>query len=207
MKTQRTSWQKLLPILPLAGAILAQPMSDAVAGDAYRIRPGTTTIAFSVDHLGLFQTEGDFAAFDGNLILDLEDPTRSRVDVRVQTGSVEVESGEALEMLRSDDYFDSGDFPEMRFKADQVKALGDGKVEIDGDLTIRGVTRRQTLQAELTDRRFDPAAGGEVANFVVTGKVDRVDFGMTADRGFVSDDVDLRITSYIRLVGDDVAAR
>ncbi|MCF4166791.1 YceI family protein [Zavarzinia compransoris] len=207
MMTFRETWQKFLPIIPLAGAILALPASDADAADAYRIRPGSTTIAFSVDHLGLFQTEGDFTAFDGSLILDLDDPSRSRVDVRVETGSVEVESDEAMAMLRSDDYFDSGDFPEMRFKADHVTSLGDGKVEIDGDLTIRGVTRRQTLQAELTDRRFDPAAGGEVANFIVTGKVDRVGFGMVADRGFVSDDVDLRIISYIRLVGDDVAAR
>ncbi|WP_166646524.1 YceI family protein [Zavarzinia compransoris] len=186
-------------IVQLAVAALVLGAVPARAGDLYRIQPGTTTIAFAVDAMGLFETTGEFEAFEGNLLLDLKEPERSRVEVRVDTTSVATDSSYAGERLRSADYFDVERYPVMRFRANAVTPLDAGRVAITGDLTIRDVTRPQTLEASLTDRRFDPAAGAEVANFTVTGKVDRAAFGMVADQGLVSDDVALSIRAHIRL--------
>ncbi|MCW0180293.1 YceI family protein [Zavarzinia sp.] len=178
---------------------LAAGCGPALAGDLYRIQPGTTTIGFSVDHLGLFSTAGTFGRFEGNLLLNLDDPSRSRVEVRVDTTSVAVPSDLAADMLRSADYFDPARFPQLRFKAVSVKDLGNDRVEITGDLTIRDITRREILQAELTGRNTDPVTKAEVADFVASGTVERADFGMTADQDFVSNDVRLVITAHIRL--------
>ncbi|MFA5121136.1 YceI family protein [Zavarzinia sp.] len=175
------------------------PAGGAMASSLYRIQPATTTIGFSVDTLGMFTTNGSFTAFDGNLLLDFEQPQNSRVEVRVDTASVQVDSDEAKSMLSSSDYFDPPQFPVMRFKAISVEPAGDGKVAITGDLTIRGVTRPQILQAELTGRRYDPAERAEVADFVVSGTVDRAAFGMVADQSFVSKEVQLQISAHIKL--------
>ncbi|RJF80762.1 polyisoprenoid-binding protein [Oleomonas cavernae] len=177
----------------------------AAAGSLYTIRPGTTTIGFSVDHLGMFTTEGNFAQFEGKLLLDLDNPERSRVEVKVDTGSVEVNSAEARQMLLSPDYFDPGQFPQMRFKAVSVEKRDGNKVRITGELTVRGITKPQVLDAELTERRFDPAVGAEVANFVVTGTMERSAFGMDSDEDFVSDDVVLTISAHIQLASTDNA--
>lgn len=179
-----------------AGIGIAAP---AAASDLYRIQPGTTTIGFSVDHLGLFSTEGSFDRFEGNLLLNLADPSNSRVEVRVDTTSVSVPSDLAEDKLRSADYFDPARFPQMRFKAVSVKDLGNDRVEITGDLTIRDITRREVLQAALTGRRTDPETQTEVADFVASGTVERADFGMTADQDFVSNDVQLNISAHIQL--------
>lgn len=187
-------------------ALLCLSALPAAAGSLYSIRPGTTTIGFSVDHLGMFTTEGEFTQFEGKLLLDLDNPERSRVEVKVDTGSVEVDSAEARQMLLSPDYFDPGQFPQMRFKAVSVERLDGDKVRITGDLTVRGITKPQMLDAELTDRRFDPAVGAEVANFVVTGTMERSAFGMDSDEDFVSDDVVLTISAHIQLASTDNAA-
>lgn len=189
---------RTIALLALMTAIAAGG-GPASASDLYRIQPGTTTIGFSVDHLGLFSTAGTFDRFEGNLLLNLDDPSRSRVEVRVDTTSVSVPSDLAADKLRSADYFDPARFPLMRFKAVSVKDLGNDRVEITGDLTIRDVTRRETLQAELTGRNTDPVTKIEVANFVASGTVERADFGMTADQDFVSNDVRLVISAHIQL--------
>ncbi len=189
---------RTITILALVAAFAAGG-GPAAASDLYRIQPGTTTIGFSVDHLGLFSTAGTFDRFEGNLLLNLDDPSRSRVEVRVDTTSVSVPSDLAADKLRSADYFDPARFPQMRFKAISVKDLGHDRVEIVGDLTIRDVTRRETLQAALTGRRTDPATKAEVADFVASGTLERADFGMTADQDFVSNDVELVISAHIRL--------
>lgn len=188
--------------LALAGIVaLSLGAGIARANEAvYRIRPGTTTIGFSVDHMGMFTTEGSFGAFQGDLLLNLDDPSRSHVDVQVDTSSVEVESDEAEALLTSPAYFDPPKYPLLRFKAQNVTSLGDGRVRIEGDLTVRDVTRPQVLVAELKQRRFDPALQAEVADFVVSGTMERSQFGMTADQDFVSDEVILTINSHIRLL-------
>ncbi len=197
-----------MPYLPrLAWIVLAVSCLASVPASAsrsvYKIKPEHTTIAFSVDHLGLFTTEGSFAQFDGNLLLDLNNPENSLVDVNVNTASVQVNSAEAKSMLLSADYFDPAKYPQLRFKATSVAKLDQGKVRITGDLTVRDITRPQVLEAQLTDRRFDPALGAEVAKFVVKGTMERSAFGMNSDEDFVSDDVTLTISAFIQLQPQD----
>ena len=183
-----------------AGCCLALWLyGTAWAASLYRGEPDSTTIGFSVSLMGLFGTGGRFTRFDGSLVLDLDHPEASKVDVTVDTRSLSMPWPTAEETAQSTDYFDVVKYPEMRFVSRRVIAIDATHARIDGELTIRGTTRPQSFTADLEGRRFDPGLNAEVADFVVRGTVDRRDFGMQADSSFVSNEVTIRIKSHIRL--------
>lgn len=187
----------------LVGAGLALGLSGAAqAASLYRIEPESSVIGFSVDLLGLFGTGGRFTRFGGSLLLDLDHPETSRVDVTVAARSLSMPWPTAEETAQSADYFDVETYPEMRFVSQRVIRLDATHARLEGELTIRGITRPQSFTAVLERRHFDPALNAEVADFVVDGQVDRRDFGMVQDTSFVTDEVGIRIKAHIRLAGD-----
>lgn len=167
--------------------------APAQAQGLYAIDQRYGAIEFTVDHLGLFTSRGGFRSFAARLMMDPGRPEQTRIDVNIDAGSVDMSWREALEMLRSPDYFDIRDHPRISFTSTAVVPVAPDRYRIQGLLMLRGVTRPQTLEATLVDRHADPGGGGDVANFVVKGTLDRTAFGMTANRDFVSDMVDLLI--------------
>ncbi len=167
----------------------------------YKIEPDSTVIGFSVDLLGLFGTGGRFTSFNGTLVLDLDHPEASKVDVAVNTRSLTMPWPTAEDTAQSADYFDVGQYPEMRFVSQRVIPVDATHARLEGLLTIRGITLPQTFVAVLERRRFDRDLKAEVADFVVRGQVDRREFGMVTDSSFVSDQVAIRIRAHIRLAG------
>ncbi len=161
-------------------------------------------IEFTVKHMGLFTSHGVFDRFMGRLIINPQHPERTRIDVKVEAGSVSMPWNDAAALLRSPDFFDALHYPEIRFESTAVEALGPDHYRILGQLRIRGVTRPQTLDAVLVDRHADAAHGSDVADFVVSGEVQRSAFGMVADPGFISDTVAIRI--HARIVLDFAAS-
>lgn len=186
----------------LCGLALLSMPAAVRAAVLYDIEPDFVSIGFAVDHLGLFTTTGHFRQFDGTLLLDLAHPDQSRVEVTVNVGSATTSSLDADRMLRSPAYFDVAQFPAMHFATTSVVALTLAEVRLEGDLTIRGVTRPAVFEARLEGRRHDDTLNAEVADFVAVGKVDRVAYGMIADRDFVADQIDIRISAHIRLQPD-----
>lgn len=174
-------------------------VAPARAAVLYDIQPDFVAIGFSVDHLGLFETTGSFKQFGGKLLLDMDQPDRSRVEVTVDVNSAETSSFDADKMLRSPAYFDVGRFPSMHFATTAVKALDLSKVRLEGSLTIRGITLPAVFEARLEGRRHDDALNAEVADFVATGAVDRLAYGMTADQDFVNPVIAIKISAHIRL--------
>jgi polyisoprenoid-binding protein YceI len=193
----RPSWETLAAGLLLAATWLPVP---AHAQDHYAIDQRFGAIEFTVDHLGLFSSHGEFRHFSGSLAVDFANPPRSGVDVDIDAGSITMPWQEALEMLRSPNYFDVQDYPRIKFHSTQVVPVDANHFEIHGLLMIRGVTQPETLDAALIDRRPGPQGKTDVADFVVTGKLKRSAFGMTADHVFVSDTVNIRISARIALV-------
>jgi polyisoprenoid-binding protein YceI len=184
----------LLVLLPLL-----LPDRAAVAGATYAIDQRFGEIAFQVRHLGLFSSHGTFRRFSGQLTIDEAHPENTRITVTIDTGSVAMDWAQAVAMLRGPAYFDVQRYPAARFASTRVVALAPDRYEIDGTLTLRGITRPVVLQAALIGRHPAEVPGVEIAAFVVTGQLRRSLFGMTADRVFVSDRVDLRIDARVRL--------
>ena len=172
----------------------------ASAGNRYALDPRYSTIEFSVRHLGLFASQGRFRRFVATLVIDAAHPERTSIAVDVDAASVDMAWQDAADMLRSPDFFDVRRHPEVKFTSTAVEAVGADRYRIGGVLEIRGVARPVTLNAVLTNRGPDAAAGGaEVADFVVTGGLRRSAFGMVADPAFISDHVNITIRARIAL--------
>jgi polyisoprenoid-binding protein YceI len=176
--------------------------ASAPAGQAatlYRIDRRYGTVEFSVSVLGMFDVQGRFPRFEGDLLLDLEQPERSHIDVVIDSSVIEMPLQDQVDLLRSDAYFDTAHYPMERFTSTSIQALSPTHYVIHGTLQIRGVAQPQDLDATLRNRRVDQARGVEVADFVVRGEVRRSAFGMIADRMMVSDTVRLDIRIHLEV--------
>jgi polyisoprenoid-binding protein YceI len=170
------------------------------AADLYAIDRHSGRIEFTVSHLGLFHSHGEFTRFDSKLMIDRQHPERTSIDVVIHVGSVSMPWENAVELLRSPEFFDTARFPDARFSSTSVAPLAADHYEVKGMLEIRGVTRPIDLDAALVGRHIDPATNTEVADFVVQGHLQRSEFGITAEPVFISDRVDISITARLQLV-------
>lgn len=158
-----------------------------------------SSINFSVRNLGMFASDGAFRRFAAHLVLNNSHPERTRISVAVDAGSVDMSWDEAAAMLRSQDFFDVQHYPEVRFRSIAVTEQAPGQFAIQGQVRIRGVTQPLTLHAALTRQSRDPANHSQIDDFVVHASLKRSAFGMTADRVFISDTVNLVIKARLKL--------
>jgi polyisoprenoid-binding protein YceI len=184
-------------------AVLALGPAPASAGLLdYLISQHYGTIGFSVSQLGLFTVDGRFLRFAGRLAINEQHPTETRIDVTIAAGSASMASPDAVAMLLSPAYFDAARYPEIHFVSSSITQTGSKQFVIHGILTIRGIAHPQSLEATLV-REQDPPAGPVIADFKVTGSLERSLYGMTANENFVGNKVDLAI--FIRLSLDPSA--
>src|SRR5690349_20504928 len=113
----RQVWLLFWMALWLAGV----PPSQAAS--LYRIDQRYGTVEFSVGILGLFDVQGRFPRFEGEFLLDLDQPERSRVDVAIDTGAVEMPLQDQVDLLRSEAYFDTARHPTARFTSTAIQAV------------------------------------------------------------------------------------
>ena len=192
----RYRWLLILALV-FPASLLASPAHSAIL---YQVDPSYVSIRFVVGNmLGVFSTTGYFKQFSGSILLDIETPQNSHVDVTVASTSIDTAWDTANKMLLSPAYLDPAQYPSVHFVSDQVVQLAPNHVILHGDLTVRGITRPQDLDARLEGYQDQPGVG-PVADFVVTGQFDRRDFGMTSDYPLVSWKVSLKINAHIFLM-------
>jgi polyisoprenoid-binding protein YceI len=139
--------------------------------------PAHSSVEFSVRHLMIATVRGRFTDVQGTVTLDESDPSNSHVEVRIGAATIDTRVPQRDEHLRSPDFFDVENFPELTFKSRKVTRDGED-LKLTGDLTIRGVTREVVLDVTSHGRQNDPW-GGERAGFEATGKIKRSEFGLT----------------------------
>lgn len=180
-------------LVALALAAWSKPHGPARAADLYRIDQRFGTIDFAIGVLGLFSIDGRFPEFAGELVLDVDQPQRSSIDVTVRTDMLTMPAPEQVELLRSEAHLDTARHPTGRFVSQAVEPLSPARYKIHGALTLRGVTRPLDLDARLEGRRRDGEGRAEIADFAVSGTLSRSEFGMVADRPMLADKVTLTI--------------
>ena len=153
--------------------------STAVAGTrtTWTLDPTHTTIEFVAKHMMITTVKGRFAEFAGTIVADearLEDST---VEVTMQAASLDTRSEQRDAHLRSPDFLDVEQYPEVTFRSTGLRGTKES-FKLTGDLTIRGVTRPITLDVTFEGEGKDPW-GGTRASFSAKGKFDRRDFGLT----------------------------
>jgi polyisoprenoid-binding protein YceI len=133
-------------------------------------------VGFSVRHMMVSKVRGRFTKFAGELVTK-ENPLDSSVTAEIDLASIETGSEQRDGHLRSPDFFDTENHPQMTYRSTGLRGDG-GDYVLDGELTLKGITRPVPLKLELNGFGPDPY-GGTRAGFTATGQINRSDFGVT----------------------------
>lgn len=163
-----------------------------ISGGTYAVDPGHTQVVFAYDHMGFTNNVGVFAEPTGTLTLDKANPAASKVSIELPIANLRTGVAKLDEHLLKPDFFDGTKFPTATFVSTGVKAEGTGAT-ITGNLTIKGVTKPVTLDAEFYGVGANPMSKKENIGFVATGTIKRSDFGLGAYVPVVGDAVELKI--------------
>jgi polyisoprenoid-binding protein YceI len=139
----------------------------------YAIQSAPSTFAFAVRHSGVFTFRGTFDDVTGALSADGEDLA---LQGAATVASISVQQPDVLRAhLLAADFFDAEQHPQIAFRSTEVRLVDDHAVELDGELTIRGVTRRIRASGHRAAPR--DARNGEVAGLDLHTRIDRREFG------------------------------
>ena len=149
------------------------------AGTAtWQIDPAHSHVEFAVKHLMISTVKGRFGDVEGTVTVEDDDAATARIDVTIAAASIDTGEEKRDAHLRSEDFLHAERFPSLRFRSTRVERTGDDRLRVEGDLTIRDVTREVVLEVEERGRARDPW-GGERSAFTATTQIDRKDFGLT----------------------------
>jgi polyisoprenoid-binding protein YceI len=129
-------------------------LSD-VTGD-YAVDAAHTRIGFRARHAMVTTVRGTFTRFDGLAHLDVADPSASRVELRIDAGSLDTGQPDRDAHLRSADFLDVEQFPDITFVSTDVEQVDDEEYTVTGDVTIKGQTRQVAVDFTLTGSALDP---------------------------------------------------
>jgi polyisoprenoid-binding protein YceI len=149
---------------------------EVPAAGTWAIDPGHAEVGFVGRHFGLTKVRGRFTGIDGAVTI-ADDPAESYVEVTIDMATVSSGNDTRDDHLRSVDFFDVENHPTATFRSTAVAVTGSSGV-VDGDLTIKGVSRPVRLQVEYLGHATDPW-GNERAVFSAGGKLNREDWGLT----------------------------
>jgi polyisoprenoid-binding protein YceI len=165
------------------------------ATTTWNIDPAHSTAEFKVKHMMIANVKGQFSKVTGVLVHNESDPTKSRVEASVEVASIETREPQRDAHLKSPDFFHVEKFPTLSFKSSEINVVGDGELKVEGDLTVRGVTRKVTFAVEgPTPPMKDPWGNTRIA-ISATTKINRKDFGLSWNAALETGGI---------LVGDEV---
>jgi polyisoprenoid-binding protein YceI len=156
---------------------LATLTDKPVITGTWALDPVHSGIYFKVRHLGVTNVRGRFNEFSGALTVgeELEDLS---VEATVDMASVDTNQPDRDAHLRTTDFFNVDNHPTMVFRSTAIRARGDDEYELEGNLTINGVTKPLVLDVEFNGTNVFPADGSTRAGFTATGTVRRKDYGV-----------------------------
>ena len=143
----------------------------------FAIDPNHSNVGFVARHMVFTKVRGQFPDVNGTVIL-AENPTDSTVEVTITTTTVNTGAPDRDQHLRSGDFFDVENHPEMTYRSTDIRHLGGNEFVVVGDLTIRGVTRPVELAVTFEGVGTNPW-GQQVAGISARAEVDREQWGLT----------------------------
>ena len=141
----------------------------------YALDPSHTNVGFSVRHMMVSKVRGRFGSFSGSVTI-AEEPTESSVSVSIDVASIDTNDKNRDGHLVSPDFFDVATNPTINFSSTAVRPDG-GKWDVDGDLTVNGVTRPVTLVVDYEGATIDPWGNLRIG-FAAATEIDREEFGV-----------------------------
>lgn len=158
---------------------LLLPALAAAEVAVYKIDPDHSGVNFTIRHF-VTNVPGRFKDFDGVVKYDKQNPAASSVSFTIQATSIDTANADRDNHLRGADFFDVEKFPTITFSSSSVKAVDADTLEVTGDMTMHGVTKKITVPVEVLGSMKTPR--GEKAGFESSFEVDRKEFGVTWNR-------------------------
>ncbi len=173
------------------GTLMALSVPTVQAADYVIDREGQHAfVNFKISHLGFSWMYGGFNDFDGRFNWDAANPEASQVEVTLKTASVDTNHAERDKHLRSGDFLNVDQHPTATFVSRKVVSSDGESMDIIGDLTLNGVTREVTVDAEFIGEGDDPW-GAYRAGFAGTTQIKLKDYNIKMDLGPASEEVEL----------------
>jgi polyisoprenoid-binding protein YceI len=141
----------------------------------WTVDPVHSEVGFSVRHMMVSKVRGKFTNFSGEIVLG-EDPFASSATAEIDLRSISTGNDQRDEHIRSADFFEVETYPTMTYRSTGAR-FSDGNYILDGELTLKGVTRSVPLVLELNGFGPDPF-GGTRAGFTASGELNRRDFNV-----------------------------
>jgi len=145
--------------------------------DRWEIDSSHSSVYFSVRHLVIAKVRGSFARWSGTIQAPDGDFSKATVSVTIDASSIDTGVADRDAHLKSPDFLDVAQHPELRFVAKRVEPRSVGEVDVVGDLTLKGTTREVVLRVEQHGQAKDPW-GNVRAAFTAKTSIDRKDFGL-----------------------------
>ena len=174
-------------------AVAALAAAPTFAADTWTIDKAHSEALFTIKHL-VSRVTGRFNDFSGTVNTDAANPAASTVEFSINAASIDTSDAKRDEHLRSPDFFETAKFPTITFKSSKVTPAGANKYQVEGTLTLHGVSKQVTLPVEFLGFVKDPW-GNDRAGFAIETTLNRKDFGVVWNKaldagGFVlGDDV------------------
>jgi polyisoprenoid-binding protein YceI len=175
--------------------IMSTPAIPQPGISTWTIDPAHTVAEFKVRHMAISNVKGQFAKVTGSLTLDDSDLAKAHIEATIDASSIETRDAGRDTHLKSADFFDVEKFPSLKFESTSIKLVRAGELAVEGNLTIRDVTRSVQFDVEgPTPPEKDPWGNTRVAVSATT-KISRKDFGLVWNAVLESGGI---------LVGDEV---
>nr|WP_214448126.1 YceI family protein [Flavihumibacter rivuli] len=169
--------RKLNTILAAAGLFLA---TAASAQTKWKLDKAHSNVRFSVTHMVVSETEGTFKIWDGTVEHTKPDFSDAKVVFSVDVNSINTENENRDKHLKSDDFFNAEKFPTIKFESTSMQPLGNNKYKLNGNLTIRDVTK--PVSFDVTYGGTINGQRGKKAGFKATTTINRFDYNLKWDR-------------------------
>jgi polyisoprenoid-binding protein YceI len=165
------------------------------AVSTWNIDAAHSVAEFKVKHMMISNVKGQFTGVSGSLRLDEAEVINSKIEASIDAASINTGDAQRDAHLKSGDFFDAEKFPTLSFKSAVIRRKGEGELEVEGELTIHGVTRTAKFAVEgPTAPGKDPWGNTRIGISAVT-KINRKDYGLTWNAALETGGI---------LVGDEV---
>ena len=170
--------------------------------------PMHSELQFKIKHLMISNVSGALKSFQAEVETEEEDFSTAEINLTAQMDSISTNNEQRDAHLRNSDFFEVDKYPELKFKSTKVEKVDADTFALHGELTLKGVTKPVKLNVEFNGTTKDPW-GGERAGFVVTGKINRADWGVNFNSALETGGVllgeEVKINSELEFVKQEVA--
>ena len=175
-------------------SLLALPV--VAAPTVWTIDGAHSSASFTVKHLSLSTVHGELGTISGSVSFDAADLAKSSIEATIDVKSISTHNEKRDAHLNSPDFFDTAKFPTATFKSTSITKSGEGKLTIVGNLTLHGVTKAVTLEAEgpAAEQKHPMIPNTLVTAFSAKGKINRKDFGVSyGPNAVLSDEIPVEL--------------